>query len=1029
MNRIIYVLLASLAVGTTYSQQLVSGIVSDETGPLPGTTVFVEREEALATLTDLSGYYELEVKEGDVLVFSFIGYQTQRKKVGEDLRIDVLLKEESEELSTVVIQVPYGTANRLTYTGSVGVIEGKAIERAQVSNVTKALQGTVAGLQSFSSSGQPGSEATIRIRGVGSVNASSTPLFVVDGVPYEGGLSSIAASDIESISVLKDATAATLYGSRAANGVVMITTKKGRNSKSADIEVAAKYGFSSRARSDYNQLNTNQYFELFWEAVRNGYMDKTGANEREAAAYATQNIVGMIGINPYGTDHPEPVGADGKLKPGLTPLWNDNWDEALSQNARYTDVNMRVSGGGEASNYYISGGFLNDQGYVIESGFKRFNFRSNLTLDARDWLQLGLNVSGAHSKQDYPKQDDSAISNVIGFARGMPSFYPVYERDRQTGGYLLDPLTGERILDYGSYRATSYAKYNLLGSMPYDKNEIRNDVATLRTFAKVDLLKNLEFKTSLNVDYRSQNRHDYTNPEFGPAALNGGSVTKRNDRTVSLTYNNILNYSYDLDDKNQIKLMVGQEYYQFDTSFIRGQRDQVIMNGFDEPNAASLLVLFDGKSDQQKMLSYFGNVQYAFDKRMYLSMSYRRDGSSRFYKRWGDFWSVGASWRLIDEKFMANVMDWGVNNLMLRASYGAQGNDNVELYAYQALYGIQNNLGESGLVTKRLPTPDLSWETNLNLNLGVDFGLWNNRLMGTIEFFERKSKDLLFYRDLSPSLGFSSLAENTGKIKNYGWEFTLEGTPLLTEDWRLHIGVNATTYKNKIIELPSEEVWSGNKRWVVGGSLYDFYLAEWGGVNVQNGAPQWYYTNEAGQRELTGNYSDVERKDYVYSGSSLPDISGGFQTELSYKNFELSANFTYVLGGKIYNRDKQSLMHLGQAGSTWSSDMLNRWTAEHTQTDIPRLTTSPESSWLNNSNRFLVDRSFLKLKNLTLAYHLPQQWMDKIGIKQSTVFVQAENLFTLTKEQGLDPEQTFDGSTYYRYPSMKTVSFGVNLKL
>ncbi len=1032
MNKLYILLLLSVLFsnGLRAQELLVSGTVSDNQGPLPGVTVTVVGLPDSATMTDLDGHYQIRVDAKGTLVFSYLGYETLKESVMNRSVISSVLKTSSEELGEVLITIPYGTAKKSTFTGSVGIVSGANIEKAQVSNVTKALQGTVAGLQSFSASGQPGSEATIRIRGIGSVNASSSPLYVVDGVPYDGTLSSIAASDIESITVLKDAASATLYGSRAANGVIMVTTKQGRKNSPTSLEITSKYGFSSLARRDYDQLNTNQYFELYWEALRNSRLDNQ-FTAAQAAQYATDNIVGRIGINPYGTNNPQPVGLDGKLTPGLQPLWNDDWRDALSQSAHYKEINVRVSGGGENSRYFISGGYLDDQGAVIESGFKRYNFRTNITSDVKDWLQVGLNVSGTHSIQNYPKQDDSAISNVIGFSRGVPSFYPIYERNLENGAYLIDPNTGQRIFDYGNYRATSYAKYNLVGSMPHDKNEIKTDAASVRTFAEVKILDNLKFKTSLNVDYNSRFTHNYINPSYGPDALNGGRVSKSNVRTLGMTFNNVLNYNLDINDRNSISALAGQEFYSYNTSNFGGTREKLITDGFYEPDAASVLSAFQGNSDEYKLLSFFGNVEYALDKKYFLSGSVRSDGSSRFHpdNRWGTFWSVGASWRVIEEDFIQNLRDKGLSNLSLKMSYGAQGNDNIGYYAYQALYAIQNNLGESGLIASRLATPNLSWETNLNLNIGLDYGLFNNRLTGTVEYFERKSKDLLFNKSLVPSTGFSSTSQNIGAIKNYGFEFTIEGTPIATPDWNWRLSLNATTYKNKIVSLPSAEMWSGAKKWVEGGSLYDFYLVEWAGVNPQNGNAQWYRYEADGTKVITEDYASTKETDKVKSGNSLPDVSGGFQSDLSYKGFELSALFTYSIGGKIYNGDKQSLQHLGAEGRTWSTDMLDRWTPENTVTDVPRLTTDPKSSWLSQSDRFLVDRSFLKLKTVTLSYNLPQNWLQKVKLERVSVYLQAENLLTFTKEQGLDPEQNLDGTTYYRYPSMKTISFGVNVKL
>lgn len=329
----------------------------------------------------------------------------------------------------------------------------------------------------------------------------------------------------------------------------------------------------------------------------------------------------------------------------------------------------------------------------------------------------------------------------------------------------------------------------------------------------------------------------------------------------------------------------------------------------------------------------------------------------------------------------------------------------------------------------RLATPNLSWETNLNTNIGLDFGFWNNRLNGTIEYFERRSKDLLFSKDLVPSSGFSSMDENIGAIKNYGWEFQISGYPIMTKDWKWKLSFNATTYKNKITSLPAEEMWSGNKKWVKGGSLYDFYLVEWAGVNPENGNPTWYRYNTNGEKITTEDYSSTTPDDKVKCGNSLPDWTGGLQSDLSFKDFTLSFLFSYSIGGKIYNGDKVSLMSQGPTGTGWSVDMLDRWTPENPYTDVPRLTTSPKSSWTNSSNRFLVDRSYLRLKNITFSYNLPKSLLNTLTLKDASIFFQAENMLTLAKQQGLDPEQTFGGSTYYRYPAMKTISFGINVKL
>lgn len=1033
MSRSLTLLCMLLFCIATYAQRItVSGKVTAGGEGLPGVTVAV-KGSTNGTITSMDGDYSLQTEPQNTLVFSFIGYETQEVPINGQKTINIEMHESSIAIDEVVIAVPYGTAKKSTFTGSASVIDKKIIAASQVSSVSKALQGTVAGLQSFSTSGQPGEDASIYIRGVGSANATTTPLYVVDGVPYDGALSSISSQDIASVTVLKDAAAASLYGSRAANGVIMITTKQGQNGSAPTIQLSAKYGFSSRAVRDYDQLSTNDYFMLQWEALRNSYMDN--GQSAESAAQTASSILattatGGLGINPYGTQYPQPVGTDGKIVAGATPLWDDSWEDALSQDAHYTDISASISGGSERTKYYFSLGYLNDQGAYICSGFKRYNLRTNITTDLRKWLQVGLNVSATHSVQDYPKQDDTAIGNIVLAARSIPSFYPVYERDLTTGEYLLDE-NGNRIYDYGNYRKGSYNGYNFAQSMLYDKKEYKRDAASIRGYLQITPLEGLSYKMSLNIDYNSRFAHFYDNPTYGKEPLTGG-VEKENVRTTGLTYNNVINWNHTFNENHDVRLMAGQEYYEYNTSNFGGSRTGVITDGYYEPDVASTLSSFYGNSDQYKLLSFFGSAEYSYQSKYFVSASVRTDGSSRFHPdhRWGTFWSFGGSWKISREKFLEEAANDWLTNLTLRASYGAQGNDNVGYYAYKALYEIDSSFGESTLHASRLETPELSWETNLNLNVGLDFGFWSNRLNGTIEFFQRASKDLLFARDLVPSGGFSSIDANIGKLKNYGWEFTINGTPVLTKDWTWKLSVNATTYKNEIVELPTDVMWQSTKKWVKGGSLYDFWLYEWAGVNPENGNPQWYYTDTDGSRKITEDYSSLTSDDKVKVGSSLPKVSGGFQSDLTWRDLSLSMLFSYAIGGKLYNNDYKSMISVsGGNGSTLSKDMLNRWTPENRYTDIPRLSYDQTSYFTSSSSRWLVNRSFLRLKTVTLSYNLPEKWLHYATIKQASIFLQGENLLTFCHQQGLDPEQPINGMVSYRYPAMKTFSFGINVTL
>lgn len=1034
MRKLSLLACALLLGGAAYAQNMtVKGKVTANGLEMPGVTVSV-KGTAGGTITSLDGDFTIKADAGSVLVFSFIGYETVEVPVKGNGPINVELREKTTDLDEVVIAVPYGTAKKSTFTGSAGVVDKKIIANSQVASVSQALQGSVAGLQSFSASGQPGEDATILIRGVGSVNASTTPLYVVDGVPYDGALSSISNQDIASITVLKDAAAASLYGSRAANGVVMITTKQGSKKSAPSIEISAKYGFSDRAVKDYEQVSTEQYFMLEWEAIRNMRMNlkKNPDTPEAAAAYATQNLIlNYIGINPYGTAYPQPIGTDGKLIEGARLLWNDSWEDALSQDAHYTDLSARVSGGSENSQYYFSLGYMDNQGAYIGSGFKRYTLRANITSDLTKWLQVGVNVGLTHSIQDFPKSDDSSLGNVVLAARSIPSFYPVYERDPETGAYVLDE-NGQRVYDYGKYRHGSYAGYNQAQSMLYDKNEIKRDAASVRGYLQVTPIEGLTYKMSLNIDYNSRFTHDYANPTYGKEPVTG-SVSKRNTRTTGMTFNNVVNWEHTFGEVHNVRLMAGQEYYEFNTSNFGGSRSNVITDGYFEPDVASTLTGFSGNSDQYKLLSYFGQAEYNYAQKYFASVSMRADGSSRFHpdNRWGAFWSFGGSWKIGREAFVEEAAGSWLSDLTLRASYGAQGNDNVGYYAYQALYGIGSFLGETALTTSRLDTPELSWETNLNANIGLDFSLWSNRLFGTVEWFQRTSKDLLFARDLVPSSGFSSIDDNIGKVRNYGWEFTLGGTPILTRDWTWRLSVNATTYKNEIVSIPTDVMWSGTKKWVKGGSLYDFWMYEWAGVDPETGDAQWYMTDtETGERVKTTNYGSLTSQDKVKVGNALPKVSGGFQSDLTWRDLSLSMTFAYSIGNKIYNRDKASLMGVsGANGSTMSKDLLNRWTPENTQTDVPRLEYDQTSYFTSASTRWLVDGSYLRLKTVTLNYNLPKKWIQPAMLKDVSIYVQGENLLTFSKQQGLDPEQALGGVTYWRYPAMKTLSFGINVKL
>jgi TonB-linked SusC/RagA family outer membrane protein len=944
---------------------------------------------------------------------------------GQDIRPkkDTLHEKEIDE----VVVVAYGKAKKTSYTGSVSTISSDKINNRPVTNITKALEGQVPGLQAVSSSGQPGSVATIRIRGIGSVSASSSPLFVVDGIPFDGNINSISPNDIESISVLKDATASALYGSRGANGIIIITTKSGKKGE-ARINFNISQGFSSRAVKDYDQVNTNQYFQLYWEAMRNGYKSSQ-VNSQQAAQMATDNLVNALGINPYGPNYAKPVGTDGKLLAGAAPLWNDNWKDILQRVASRNQVDLDISGGNEKSNYFFSLGYLDDKGIAIESGFKKYSTRLKLNAEVKKWLNVGVNLSYTNSLQESPPSSDSRTDNVINAARVIPSFYPYYERN-PNGSYILN-ANGDRIYDFGKYRPTNALQnQNAAATLPLDKNENREDDFSGKGFLDFTFLPELKFKSSFSVDLVNYNGHYYTNPLLGQGSEIGGSVTKTNSRTLSYTTSNILTYDKKF-NQHHFNILAGQEFYHYEFQTISGNRSQFSLPYYYEPDAAALLGGFSGSSDKLALLSFLGKAEYDFKNTYFLSGSIRSDGSSRFSpeNRWGTFWSVGGSWKASNENFIKDLNFF--NQLTLRASYGGQGNDKLSTYyAYQSLYAFYNNLGEGGTVASRLPTPDLKWETNLNLNVGLEFAILKNRIKGNVEYFQRKSQDLLFDMPLAPSLGFSGYPANIGELKNTGFEFSLFTTPIKNDDFQWDVDLNLSTLNNKITKLPKGSIVSGTKLMQVGGSIYDFFIPEWMGVDPSNGAPLWKYIyQDANGKTVEGTTSEYAKATKTLQGSSLPKVMGGLTTSITYKNFDFSGLVTFSIGGKILDNDYTMLMSNGSAGGrAWSAEMLNRWTPENTNTDVPALSTTT-NNWTSTSSRFLYSGTYARVKNVSLGYTLPSDYFEKLGLKKFRIYVQAENLLTFYKHKGMDPEQTLDGTTYYRYPAMRTITFGLQATL
>ncbi|MBP3670135.1 MAG: TonB-dependent receptor [Bacteroides sp.] len=1023
MRKLLF-LFAVLCTQLLYAQdKTVTGVVvsSEDGSPMIGVAV-MDKVSMNGVITDFDGKFSITVPtKSKVLQFSYVGFKTKEQAIsGKTMKVE--MTPDVVNLEEVMV-VAYGTGKKSSFTGSATVVKKESLEKVKVSNVTQALQGQSSGVQVINNSGEPGADASIMIRGIGSMNASSSPLYVVDGTAYNGYINAINPNDIESMTVLKDASATALYGSRAANGVIMITTKKGASEK-GQINFRSTWGFTSLAVDLPRALTPQEFTELAWTGIMNGYLDQ-GYSATDAAQMATQQLPGELKINPWSMNNP--VGVDGKLDPNAKLKFSGDWRDALLKSRLRQEYTMDFSGKSQKSDYFISAGYLNDKGVFSTQEYERFSVRGSMNYDVKKWMKVGLNANLSHSKRIM-----SAGSDVVWFLRTMPSIYPIYVWDEATQGYKTDS-NGDYVLDYGDNRM-SWAGWNPLADAKYNPSPWYHDDASLRTYFEIKFLPELTWRTNISLDYYLYHSDGYVNSEYGFAAGYGGEAYKDMQRGISYTINNLLTYNKTFGD-HTINALLGQEAYARDTKALSASKRGFPFNGLTEINSASEMNSMGSWKDEYRLLSYFSRLEYDYANRYYVSASYRTDGSSRFHpdSRWGNFWSLGASWRISNEKFMEPYSEW-LDNLKLKASYGAVGNDNLgTLYAYQGLYATgMNNYNQAGVMISRLPNKTLKWETNLQFNVGLDFAMFN-KFSGTIEYFKRKSKDLLFTMPMAPSTGFGGIDRNIGDVENYGIEFTLNYVPFSSKDFTWTIDLNGTSYKNKITKLPQEEMNAGYFKWREGESRFNFWGVEYAGVNPETGNDQYWMVvdKEDGttERVKTEDYNAVSSdKHKKYLGDALPKLFGGLTNSFQFKGIDFSFMIYYSLGGKLYDGDYAQAMAYRQ-GYSLHPDMLDAWTPENKNAKLPRFSTTYGNYMGSYSSKFLYDNTFFRLRNITLGYTLPKSLTSKFLINSLRVFAQADNILTTgsAQKRGTDPEQSIDGIAGNRFPVTKSVSFGLQL--
>ena len=1059
MEKRLTMILASLFLffGMAFAQTQVSGTVvsQDDNEPIVGATVQVVGSN-VGVATDMNGKFSLRMPEGKTMLrISYVGMEPIEVSARPNMRI--LLTSDKQALDEVIV-VAYGSAKKSSFTGSAANVNSKDMELRPVASATKALEGNVSGVQVTSGSGQPGSSPNIRIRGFGSINASSAPLYVVDGIPYDGNLASINPADIESMTVLKDASAGALYGARGANGVVMITTKQGKSGK-ANVNWRSTVGWSNRALKKYDNVSQKEFVQLFYEALRNDFQFNQGYSLADAEAAARASLGAKDNLssefyNPFKNYTWDNIidPATGQVRADAQSVWNEDWmDAVLRKNAFRHEHQFSIDGGTDKTKYMLSLGYLNEDGLLETTSFQRYTARTNVDTQVTDWFHANLSTALTHSESNFSDYDGTSTSNVWYTAQFINPLFPVYLKDAQ-GNTMYDDQNrvlydwGEERED-GKYRPGSMSDFNSLGMLMLDDAYTKRDAASVRTgiqfggdSPRFGVLQGLKLAINFGADYNSSNYMRYMNSEHGNQKNAGGLIQKQNGRTLSYTFNQLLTWNRSFGMHN-FDVLLGHEWYDYTYEYL-GAGKTSLVNGIKELRPGTTLYDADSYTQKYRINSFLSRLNYNYADRYYFSASFRQDASSRFYRdnNTGSFWSVGANWRISKEKFMQGI-DW-LDNLSFKISYGEQGNDNIldadgyaNYYTWQSLYDLSYPNGDApGGFVSTLENKEVSWEKNGNLNIGLEGTFFNSRLHASIEYFNKKTTDMLLNYPMALSTGFTGYSANVGDMRNQGWEFEVSGTPVRTKDFEWTLGWMGSLLNNKVLKLTAEspEIIRGVRIIKEGYELNTFYMSKSAGVDPLTGQQlYWAYEKDdngnkvAGSDYITNDYTKANASKY-FLGSRIPDLYGSINTGLSYKGLALTMLATYSLGGKIYDSSYASSMDLWYTSSTWNRAALRRWQKPGDITDVPRMAIADGSALA--TDRYLIDASYFAIKNITLSYTLPQLWVNKIGLGAVRVFTSMDNVALFTHLDGMDPQYNFGGGTDYDYVPNKTVTVGLEVK-
>ena len=1058
------ILIAALMCSVTFGQNIsVSGNITDASSgdPVPYASVHLEGT-MIGVSSDNEGHYSISVPYDGMLVFSSIGYQSKEVAVASGGVINVRLTPDSQFIDETIV-VAYGTATRSSFTGSASMIGSQAIEARVATDVTSTLAGTAPGVQVISSSGDPASSGpTIRIRGIGSMSASNAPLYIVDGMPYDGSISEINPNDVESMSVPKDAAASAIYGARGANGVVLITTKRARGQDSV-IRFDAKWGSNSRLIPQYDVItDPAQYYETHYRMMYNSQI-YAGKSPQEAYAYADATLFdhnnGGLGYQVFTVPEGEKfIGEDFKLNPKATLGYSDgkyfyipdDWYKETFHNSFRQEYNFSISGSKDKFSYYGSVGYLDDGGIVSNSDFKRYTARVNADYQARKWLKMTSNISYTHTDSQTASYTDTfgSSGNVFYITNNMGPIYPLYVRgtDRK-----IMYENGMKVYDANQ---TNFIRPNIMGNAVRDNEVNRKRNYSDMISGKFGLVATPLEGLSLtgNVGLMNENsRYNALYSQFGSASSTDGQAYVSHERHFAVNTQALAEYKTDFGGTlHNLEALAGYELYKLKIQSLEGQNDRLYDPFIGELGNA------DGTSSK-KTSSYtvdyvtqgfLARVQYNYGEKYFVSASYRRDASSRFADkhRWGNFGSIGAAWLISSEPFMQGA-GW-VNMLKLKASWGVQGNDDLyptasyarQYYPYADNYTHSYNeeTGEYSLSLAYKGNEELTWESSQSFNAGVDFEFFSGYLNGSVEYFSRKTTDLLYSKDVPLSSGNPTgyYPVNVGSILNRGFEASLYGDIFSTRNVQWSWNINMSHYRNEILSLDSsiakEGIKGSNYIYKVGGSLYDAYMYKYAGVDPESGKGLYYYRDEDGNMAVTDVFADA---DQFECGSVLPKLYGGFGTTLRVYGFDLSAQFSFQLGGRYYDGTYQALMHTDSSvGSAWHKDVLRSWSPDNPSSDIPRLD-GDTSIGQSAVDRFLISSNYLSINNVTVGYTFPSKWMEKLRIAGLRIYFAADNLAVASTRKGVDPRFSMglgsftsgSGLNSGSYSAMRTLTGGLTL--